>query len=281
MKCVMCPRTNNMTRSIGYMDFGLFAKAIDEISEANPHPADNEILWLHHFGESLMHPDFSRCIAYASSHAIDTGLSINPIMLKDDVIGELLRSKLKVLYISLDGHDDDSFYRIRGMRDAYNVSKERLHRFLQRKAGHGFTAVVVLSMIDFNLNRESIEIARRYWENMPGIDQFLPKSFTTWDGSAPDVNSFSEDIKQEDTNAVQCTWPFERMTITWDGDVVPCCFDYDKKYILGSIRNKKLAEIWDGAPMMRLRKEFIENKVKNPLCVNCQRLYLPKHQVKL
>ncbi len=280
MRCIMCPRTNNMSRDLGYMEFDLFKKAIDEISVCNL-PADHEILWLHHFGESLMHREFGKCIAYASEHGIRTGLSINPIMLKDDVSTELLNSNLSVLYVSLDGHDNESFFRIRGIRNAYDMSKERLHQFLKRKNDSGFSATVVLSMVDFNMNHDSIEIAREYWGNTPGIDQFLTKSFTTWDGSAPDVNSFSGDVCRSDRTAVQCSWPFDRMTITWDGDVVPCCFDYDKKYVLGSVRSESLTEIWKGEALWNLRNEFIANNVKNPLCINCERLYMPKHLVKL
>ncbi len=229
-----------------------------------------------------MHPLFGECIAYASDHSIRTGLSINPIMLNDDVIDDLFQSRLNVLYISLDGHDDESFSRIRGIRNAYTTSKERLQRFLKRKSGQGFNATVILSMVDFNLNRESIELSRNYWESMPGVDQFLTKSFTTWDGGAPDVNGFSDpnDVYPEDRTAVQCSWPFERMSITWDGDVVPCCFDYDKKYVLGNIESSTLTEIWNGEPILLLRNEFMQNNVTNPLCVNCRRLYRPNHLVK-
>jgi radical SAM protein with 4Fe4S-binding SPASM domain len=283
MKCVMCPRTNNMTRGLGYMDLDIFKKAINEMSACNPEARDTETLWLHHFGESLMHPRFGTCIAYASDHSFRTGLSINPIMLNDDVIDELLQSTINVLYISLDGHDDESFSRIRGIRNAYTASKERLKRFLKKKSDHGFNTTVILSMVDFNLNRESIELSRNYWESMPGVDQFLTKSFTTWDGGAPDVNSFSDPGEDYpvDRTTVQCSWPFERMSITWDGDVVPCCFDYDKKYVLGNIGSVTLTDIWNGEPMRLLRNEFIQNNVANPLCVNCRRLYLPKHLVKL
>ncbi len=280
MKCVMCPRTNNMTRELGYMEPGLFRKAIDEISLRNP-SREGETLWLHHFGESLMHPEFGKCIAYASSRGIRTGLSVNPVMLKDEVIDELLRSGLGVLYVSLDGHDDESFLRIRGMGNAYERSRNRLLRFLERKTVTGCDITVVLSMIDFAMNRPSMESAKHFWESTPGIDLFLAKSFTTWDGSAPDVNRYSETGVPVDRSRVHCTWPFERMTITWDGDVVPCCFDYDKKYVLGSLKTSTLSEIWGGEPLRLLRDEFINNRVTNRLCVKCERLYMPSHMVKL
>ncbi len=67
--------------------------------------------------------------------------------------------------------------------------------------------------------------------------------------------------------------PWERMTVAWDGTVVPCCFDYDLKYVLGHLRRESLLDIWNGSRLSRLREEFVANKVTNPLCKNCERLY--------
>ncbi len=283
MKCVMCPRTKNMTRKIGFMDYSLYKKTIDEMHGCNPAGNGAETLWLHHFGESLLHPEFDKCIAYAEERHIRTGLSINPIMLTDEVAARLIAARPQVLYISLDGHDDESFHAIRGMKHAYETSKGRLMKFLNKKVTGKTPMTVVLSMVDFNLNHESIERTGKYWESVQGIDSFLPKSFTTWDGSAADINVFSRNDQSRsfDRRAVQCRWPFERMTVTWDGDVVPCCFDYDKKYVLGSLRSSTLAEIWKAEPIVRLRNEFMTNNVVNSLCKNCQRLYMPPHMVGL
>jgi radical SAM protein with 4Fe4S-binding SPASM domain len=283
MKCVMCPRTNNMSRALGYIDLDLFKKSIDELAESNPTFNLNQILWLHHFGESLLHPEFGKCIKYASGKNINSGLSINPIMLNDAVAEELLSARPHILYISLDGHDDKSFFKIRGVKNAYETSKKRLLSFLRKKIETNSTIKIVFSMIDFGLNSRSIELTRNYWETMPGIDTFLAKSFTTWDGSAFDVNNLIEnrDHSPLDKTAVQCTWPWERMTILWDGDVVPCCFDYDKKYVLGNIKDSTLSDIWNSKRIQQLRQEFISNNVRNPLCINCERLYLSGDSVKL
>ena len=283
MSCVMCPRTNNMTRPRGFMDFGLYRTAIDELADCNPGFGTTEVLWLHHFGESLLHPAFGSFIAYASAKNIRTGLSINPFMLREPVIDELLAAGPHVLYISLDGHDDETFKKIRGMEGAYDISKQRLMDLLRKKISAGSGIQIILSMIDFDLNRRSIEHSRKYWESVPGIDRFLPKSFTTWDGSAPDVNALAGAFSpmHPDRSTVRCTFPQERMTITWDGDVVPCCFDYDKKYVLGSLKESTLSAIWNGMPMQRLRDEFASNRVTNPLCVNCRRLYQPPDEILL
>jgi radical SAM protein with 4Fe4S-binding SPASM domain len=280
MKCVMCPRTYDMKRPVGDIDLLVYKKAIDELARCNPAFGLNEVLWLHHFGESLLHPDFGECIRYAAGKNIRTGLSVNPIMLTGPVIDELIFSAPHVLYISLDGHDEASFASIRGVHGAFKHSTERLMAFLIKKIGTGAAIEVVLSMIDFNLNRESIARSRGHWESVPGIDRFLAKNFTTWDGSTAGINYLQDKQPSADTSSVRCSWPWNRMSMTWDGDVVPCCFDHDKKYVLGTIKNMSLAEIWNGEMMEALRSEFTANTVRNPLCVNCERLYAPEESIR-
>ena len=279
MRCVMCPRTKNMTRAQGFMDYALFQRAIDELASANLLFFREHVVWLHHFGESLLHPRFGDCIRYASSKGVLTGLSINPFMLTESVAEELIGAAPSALYISLDGHDDESFHRIRGMKKGYQVSHDRLIDFLELKNRRGAKIQVVVSMIDFPLNEESIQARRSYWESLSGVDQFLCKDFSTWDGNANDINSLAErgrNAATVDTSAVVCTLPWEVMTIAWNGDVLPCCYDYDAKVVLGNVVKQSLSEIWNGEKMQALRKEFIANRVENPLCKNCEKLYKPK-----
>jgi len=280
MKCVMCPRTKNMTRPQGLMDYELYKRVIDELASRNCEYIDNRLVWLHHFGESLLHPRFGDCIEYASSKGVRAALSINPIMLRDNIVDELLGSEPYLLCMSLDGHDDESFYRIRGMKKSYGLSHSRLVNFLDRKLKSCSRIQVMVSMIDFNMNEESIKAQESYWGNVAGVDQFLCKDFSTWDGNAEDinalVNSDSRDTDTFDTSTVMCTLPWEVMTVTWNGDVVPCCYDYDAKVVLGNMGEESLSAIWNGERMRSVRKEFIANKVTNPLCRRCEKLYMPQ-----
>jgi radical SAM protein with 4Fe4S-binding SPASM domain len=154
--------------------------------------------------------------------------------------------------------------------------------FLELKNRRGAKIQIVVSMIDFPMNEESIRARREHWESLPGVDQFLLKSFSTWDGNASDINSLSSnsgrDADAVDTSTVVCTLPWEVMTIAWNGDVLPCCYDYDAKVVLGNMGEQSLSKIWNGEKMQSLRKEFIANRVANPLCKNCEKLYLPQER---
>jgi len=283
MKCVMCPRTKNMTRPQGFMEFDLYKRAIDELVSANKDYVNSRMVWLHHFGESLLHPRFAECMAYASGKGVRAALSINPIMLKDDVIDVLIESKPYLLTMSLDGHDDESFYRIRGVNKAYEVSHDRLLRFLERKVKEKSGIKVMVSMIDFRMNEESMYRMASYWDRREGVDQFIYKEFSTWDGNAEDVHALPHECTcpPGDRSAVTCTLPWEVLTVAWNGDVLPCCYDYNGRYVLGNMEKQPLADIWNGERIQSLRREFIENKVENDLCKNCDNLYMPLEQRRL
>jgi len=281
MRCVMCPRTSNMTRSQGCMEYELFTRIIDELVAENPGYINGEPVWLHHFGESLLHPGFDVCIRYAVSRGVITCLSLNPLMLTAQASTRLLRANPAILYISLDGHDDTSFERIRGIKNAYERSLSNLQHFLALKLEMKSECRIVLSMIDFDLNQQSIEKTRSQWKSQPGVDEFLVKSFCTWDGSAKDIIQLQggTGIKPcQSSSRVECNFPWERMTVLWDGTVVPCCNDYDGKLSLGHLHEGTLCQIWNGPEMQRLRNEFISNRITNPLCRRCEKLRLPRDQ---
>lgn len=62
------------------------------------------------------------------------------------------------------------------------------------------------------------------------------------------------------------------MTVNWEGEVTSCCYDYNKKYVLGGLNTEFRNDIWNGEPMKRLRAEFKSGEVSNSLCANCEHL---------
>lgn len=280
MKCCMCVRTYNMTRPHGFMDYDVFIKIINETIAVNPNFIKKETFWLHHFGESLLHPDFDKFISYCSSRGVKVGLSINPIMLTEDVSTRLIRSKPHLLYLALDGHDDDSFFRIRGIPNAFTKSKENTLSFLKLIDRYKSIIKIYVCMIDFEQNAGSIKEMVDYWRKQKGISDVFIKPFTEWNGDVKQISILNSDhnvsakktsvINRDKTINTKCLFPWQTFSITWDGNVVPCCNDYDNKYVLGNVKDNTLMEIWNGENMKKLRMEFLGNDISNKLCINCE-----------
>ena len=155
MKCVMCPRTHNMTRSLGHMSFETFRRIMDQWAAFDPTFGGTDVVWFHHYGESLVHPEFDRFIRYGRKKGAPVGLSINPIMLSKPISERLIEAEPHTLWIALDGHDDQTFHAIRGVPNAYEKSKANALRFAKMKAERNPDTHLEVIMINFPANKAS------------------------------------------------------------------------------------------------------------------------------
>jgi radical SAM protein with 4Fe4S-binding SPASM domain len=115
----------------------------------------------------------------------------------------------------------------------------------------------------------------QFWKGFDNIEEVQTKKFTHWSGVSDEVVKLHEDFEpsKRDKSYVACTQPWWNLTVLWDGRVVPCCGDVNGIYEYGNLQTSTLEEIWNNEKIQSLRKSFLENKVSNPLCKNCEYLY--------
>ena len=67
-----------------------------------------------------------------------------------------------------------------------------------------------------------------------------------------------------------CVQIFKGLQVCADGDVVPCCVDWDRVNLLGNINKSPLKELWLGHQMKELQNEHLKgNKDKIAPCSGC------------
>jgi len=59
-----------------------------------------------------------------------------------------------------------------------------------------------------------------------------------------------------------CVW-------TWDGKVVPCCFDKDASHQLGDLKQNSFDEIWSNSAYKQFRNSIKEGRETIDICQNC------------
>jgi len=57
--------------------------------------------------------------------------------------------------------------------------------------------------------------------------------------------------------------------ITWDGKVVPCCYDKDADHCMGDLSRQSFDEIWKGEKYRRFRQTILRNRKSVDICRNC------------
>ena len=261
LKCPMCPH-DLMTRGVGYMDFDLFRDVVRQVRATNPD------LRLHNMGESLFHPQIGRFIRHAGEQGLETILSTNATTLTDAKIQELIDARLSWLYVSFDGAEASTYERFRkGAR--YEREKAKVERLLRLRAEQGATRPrVLMSCISLPGTRAEVEDFRAYWQGR--ADAVRIKSADVWDGSSERITSLV--AAEYGRDGAVCGWPWQSVVVLWDGRVVPCCYDFDGKAVLGDLRRSTLAEIFNDAPMQELRRALRERRAGDlALCGTCPR----------
>ena len=66
-----------------------------------------------------------------------------------------------------------------------------------------------------------------------------------------------------------CWRMWQSAVITWDGIMVPCCFDKDAKYQMGNVLENKVKEIWQNGQYQSFRKLILKSRKNIDICKNC------------
>jgi radical SAM protein with 4Fe4S-binding SPASM domain len=57
--------------------------------------------------------------------------------------------------------------------------------------------------------------------------------------------------------------------ITWDGLVVPCCFDKDATHQLGDLKKQSFKTIWKSQSYQAFRTKLMTGRKNIDICANC------------
>lgn len=261
LRCIMCPYPS-MLRKKTHMDLVLYKNIIDQIK------GHVEFIWLHLYSESLINNNIYEMIDYAENNSIKTGLSTNGTLLNDSNINSLLKTKLDLLIIAMDGIKEETYENIR--RGAkYEVTKKNIENFMRLKNSLETKMKVVLQCINMKQTSDEVDAFKNYWSKF-AFHNILIKNFHNFAGQIDSINILNNDIKNRIANNNVCFEPWVGLTVQSNGDVVPCCNDYDGKYVIGNCKSEPISKLWNNQRMQNLRSMFINNTSRSgTLCQNC------------
>jgi radical SAM protein with 4Fe4S-binding SPASM domain len=255
-QCLGCPR-QFMTRPTGDMDFSTFQACIAAVESIQ---RDVRPMGLHHFGESLLHPEIVRFVSFATECGVPTTLSCNPGRLSPDLSRALIAAGLARITFSLDGLDTETLQRVRGPAADYRRAQKGICDFLEAKELASSDCEVRVQMIAYECNRHQWEAFVENWEE---YDVFsYVKKFDSW--TRVELACLGAEPMR-----VRCTFPYSCVVVLWDGRVVPCCHDYDGELAMGSIQDG-LGSVWNGERYRVFRRRFRRRTLPTDhLCRRC------------
>ncbi|MBL0314701.1 MAG: SPASM domain-containing protein [Flavobacteriales bacterium] len=231
-------------------------------------------------GEPFIHPGFLDLVKLASSYNIYTSTSTNGHFLHDDLARKTVESGLDRLIISIDGTTQEVYeqYRIHGTLDKVLAGAKNIIRW--KKTLKKNTPHVIFQFLVVKPNQHQIDDVRVLAREL-GVDEVRFKTAQVYDyqnGNVliPTLEKYSRYRKNADgTYSVKnrldnhCWRMWSGTVVTWDGKVVPCCFDKDASHQLGDLREQTLAEVWNSKKYRHFRESLFKNRCEIDICANC------------
>lgn len=275
LRCPECPSgLRDFTRPTGMLDEKFFQNKIDEISK------DVTYLTFYFQGEPYLNPRFLDMVNYASVKKMYTSTSTNAHYLDDRNAEQTVKSGLDRLIISIDGTTQVTYeaYRIGGSLN--KVLEGTKNIIAWKKKLDSKTPHVIFQFLVVRPNEHQIEEVKKMANEM-GVDEVLFKTAQVYDHKngnelIPMNDNYSRYKKNSDgtwsiKNKMEnhCWKMWQSCVITWDGKVVPCCFDKDAKHQLGELEKNSFRDIWFSENYNSFRAAVLRSRSEIDICANC------------
>ncbi len=274
LRCPECPSgLRSFSRPIGMLQPELNKMVIDQLHK--------QLTYITYYfqGEPYLNQHFTDMVSYATKHRIYTATSTNAHYLTDENCKKTIESGLSRLIISIDGVKQESYgkYRIGGSLDKVITGTKNIVQW--KKKMKSKTPFIIWQFIVFGHNEGEIEEIQLLAKEV-GVDHLALKTaqiynFESGSDLLPKNPKYARYEKSGLTYKIKngllshCWRMWQGCVITWDGKVVPCCFDKDATYRLGEMQNMTFMKIWHGEEYNRFRRLILKSRSNIDICKNC------------
>lgn len=244
----MCNR-REMARPLGTMDWKTFKKIVDQTYQRA------ELYYFHCLGETLLHPQLSKMIDYCAQKKVPVSIATNATLLDKQKTEMLLKHPPDHIFFAMDAADARTYEKIRGKNYFHKVHQNILYYLKEKQKNPVKTKAVVL-FIKQELNEKQVDKFRKHWQNKGASGVYVKQ-----------IMQFIN-LKPQGKPKRRCSFPWQRISFTWQGEAFPCCIDTNCRFNLGNINTKSFAQIWNSTNYQKLRHDLNSGRL-NPLCRCC------------
>jgi len=258
-----------MSRDRGFMDSGLFDKIVaglkPDLFEMN----------LYFQGEPMLHPGFFTFLE--KSRDIKTTVATNGHFLSSGNAEKLAGSGLNKLIVSLDGMDQTTYsgYRVNGDLGTVMAGIKNVSEAIKKQSS---SMKLVIQFIVTRQNEHQIPEVKLFADRMKAILKLKSMqiinggSFEKW---LPGQRKFRRYELKDEKYIIRSRLPdrcarlWFNPVITWDGKVLPCCFDKNADHVMGDLNEATFSDIWNGPGYRIFRKSILSGRGRTDICRNC------------
>lgn len=268
LRCPQCPSgLRSFTRNTGTGDLALFKNLIDQQKDT--------LIWLTLYfqGEPYLNPDFLKMVAYAKSKKIFVSTSTNAHYLSPQISSSTIDSGLDRIIVSVDGASQATYekYRVGGKIETVWTG---LRNLTTAKKEQKSSIEIILQFIVFKHNEHELTLIKQIAHDL-GVKLRLKTAQVYDEESSKELLPQNKKYRRYSTESLQTKTPnacwrmWHSAVSTWDGNIVPCCFDKDATHTLGNIEKLSLKDIWKGNKYQSFREQIFKNRKSIDICKNC------------
>lgn len=274
LRCPECPSgMRKFTRQTGHLDLDFYQTVIDQLS---PHLL---YLTLYFQGEPTLNRSLPEMIWYARQKNIYVTTSTNGNLLDEDISKALVESGLNRLIISMDGLDQETYSKYRIGGDLSKVRKGIENIVHWKKELNSSTPYLELQFLVLGTNEHQIPLLKAEAKALE-VDKLSLKSAQLYNHDKnpflTSLSGFSRykpgkrgELQLKSNLPNHCHRMWHSPVITWDGNVVPCCFDKDATHMMGDLKHQSFKEIWLSPKYISFRKKLFNHRQEIEICRNC------------
>jgi len=275
LRCPECPSgLRSFTRETGNLKADFFKETVDALHR------DLLFLIFYFQGEPYINPRFLDMVEFANKKGLYTITSTNAHFLNDENARRTIESGLDRLIISIDGTTQETYeqYRIGGHLDTVIEGAKNVvawKKKLKSKTPH-----IIFQFLVVRPNEHQIPDVYRLAREI-GVDEVKLKTAQVYDYQFGNPLIPTQDRYARYEQSPDGTWSVKHAlvnhcwklwhacVITWDGMVVPCCFDKDAAYRMGDLRKQTFQSLWHGEAYGRFRRAILKGRSEIDICTNC------------
>ncbi len=254
--CTICPR-EQLTQKLGIMDFDLFKKIINDATQYDIASVDTC-----GFGEPFTDKLFFKRCQYIREKLPKAKIfvSSNCFLMTPDIYDDVIKYT-DILKISVYGVTKNTYEKAHQGSLKFEKTYSNILGFLEKIKGLKKRPHTIGLITVTDINRHEMNNWIKFWK--PKLDEvyaWLPHNYS----GARNYRTIDY-TKQESCGRQLYGPPF----IHVDGLVSMCCFDFNKKLIIGDMKTQTLYEIFHSEAYQKLKRAHQTKNFKGYLCYNC------------
>lgn len=267
-QCPFCPRVfMPEERSKGFISLDLYRKILDDAKNNNI-----KKLRLYSTAEPTMHPKFDQIIDIAKEKNFEISLSTNASLLHKHIDSIM---KVDFLQYSIEGWDKESYEKYRfplKFEGVYENIKE-FHKYASKQAIAPKVSTNLLLTTHTNI-KKYIDLWGEYIGEINLHFMYNPVKYENGKFRAKSLDTESEYFELDrQVKNFYCEYPFNILTVAYDGKVALCCDDFAAELNIGDLSYNTIKEVFYSEAMNEIRNQFYTQKLD--ICQDCSRFSKP------